>query len=272
MSSERKVELIVCGAAGRMGKRIIALAYQDPRFTVVGATEAASSPVLGQDAGTVAGTEALGVEIGQDLASAGEPGAVCLDFTSAEASLENMRTAADKGLAIVVGSSGMDAGQRAEAESLATTMPTLIAANVSRGVAVLSELVGSAVGMLGKDFDCEIVELHHNQKKDSPSGTALALAERAAEASGANPAKDLVTARQGTVGARPSGEIGVVALRGGDSAGEHTVMLVGNGERIELVHRATSRDCLALGALSAAAWLAGKPAGLYSMRDVLAGD
>ena len=272
MANTDTVDLVVCGAAGRMGRRIIALAYADPRFRVVGATEAGNSPALGQDAGTLAGVEALGVEVTAGLGTVETDGAVCLDFTSAQASLENLQQAADKGLAIVVGSSGMDEAQRAEARTLAVEMPTLIAANVSRGVAVLSELVEAAVKMLAGDFDCEIVELHHNQKKDAPSGTAIALAERAAKAAGGDPARTLLLGRQGMVGARNAGEIGVVALRGGDSAGEHTVMLIGNGERIELTHRATSRDCLALGALSAAAWLAGTPAGLYSMSDVLTGD
>ncbi len=272
MASAGVVDLIVCGAAGRMGRRITALAYQDPRFRIIGATEAAASPALGEDCGRVAGVEPLGVGITAGLATVeADAGTVCLDFTNAEASLENMQHASEKGLAIVVGSSGMSAEQKEQAEALAAGMPTLIAANVSRGVAVLSELVEAAVKMLDGDFDCEIVELHHNQKKDSPSGTALALAERAAVAAGGSPQDDLVLTRQGMVGPRRSGEIGVVALRGGDSAGEHTVMLAGNGERIELTHRATSRDCLALGALSAAAWLAGKPAGLYSMRDVLSG-
>ena len=141
--------------------------------------------------------------------------------------------------------------------------------NMSLGVNVLLDLVSDAVRRLGPDFDCEIVELHHGRKKDAPSGTALALADAAARAAGLDPDKDLVLAREGLVGERSDREIGVVALRGGDAAGEHTVMLLGTGERIELTHRASSRDCFAAGAVRAAVWLSGQRPGMYGMRDVL---
>lgn len=140
---------------------------------------------------------------------------------------------------------------------------------MSVGVNALLGLVAEAVKRLGPAFDVEIVELHHNKKKDAPSGTAIALAEAAAQAASLDPAKALTLAREGLTGERRPGEIGVVALRGGDNIGEHTVMLIGTGERVELVHRASSRDCLAAGAVRAGAWLYGKPPGLYSMRDVL---
>jgi 4-hydroxy-tetrahydrodipicolinate reductase len=211
------------------------------------------------------------VPITFDLGALLSPRVITVDFTTAEASLEHLRAAARAKAPIVVGSTGATAAQREEAERLAREMPTLIAPNMSVGVNVLLSLVEDAVKRLGPEFDCEIFEVHHGRKKDSPSGTGLALAEAAAKAAGLDPAKAIRPQRAGMVGERSSGEIGVFGLRGGDVVGDHTVMLLSTGERIELVHRATSRDCLATGALKAAAWLAGRPAGLYSMRDVVLG-
>ena len=264
-----KLEIIVCGAAGRMGRRIVALASRDPDVRLAGAIEAAGHPELGRDAGELAGVGTLGLALVPELAPVAARNRVCLDFTSAEASLEHLRTAAGAGMAMLVGSSGLSSEQRAEAQRLSADTATLVTANVSLGITVLTQLVEQAVAALGPGFDCEIVELHHNRKKDAPSAPALALAAAAAGAAGQDPEASLVLARQGMTGERSAGEIGVVALRGGDSAGEHTVMLAGEGERLELTHRALSRDCLAAGALRAARWLAGRPPGLYSMRDVI---
>jgi 4-hydroxy-tetrahydrodipicolinate reductase len=270
--ASRDIALVVCGAAGRMGRRIIALASEDDRFRIAGAVEAADSPAAGTDAGETAGIGRLGVAIGTDLAGAIEKDAIIVDFTTPDASIEHLRTAAKSGTAIVVGSTGFNAEQRAEIERLSASMPALVAPNMSLGVNVLLSLVEDAVKRLGPGFDCEIFEVHHKAKKDSPSGTALALAEAAAAAANLDPRKSVVASREGMVGARPRDEIGVFGLRGGDAVGDHTVMLIGAGERIELVHRASSRDCLATGALRAAAWLGGRPNGLYSMRDVVLGD
>jgi 4-hydroxy-tetrahydrodipicolinate reductase len=264
-------DIVMCGAAGRMGRRIIALAADDPEARIVAALEAPGSPLLGRDAGEVAGIGSIGVPITDDAAAAIRAGTVTLDFTHADVVMGNVRLAAAAGAAIVVGTSGLPLSEREEIGRLASAMPCMIAPNMSVGVNVLLALVEDAVRRLGPDFDCEIVEIHHNRKKDAPSGTAVALAEAAARAAGADPQRDIVTERSGMVGERRKGEIGVMALRGGDNIGEHTVMLVGQGERVELVHRASSRDCLAGGALRAARWLAGKPAGLYSMRDVVEG-
>jgi len=264
-------DIVVCGAAGRMGRRIIALAAADPRVRVVGAIEARGQAALGADAGELAGIGASGLPIGDDLAAIAGPSTVIVDFTAAEASLSHLRIAAQKRAPIVIGSTGFTPEQRGEAERLAADTPTLISANMSLGVNVLLGLVEEAARRLGPAFDCEIVELHHGRKKDAPSGTALALAEAAARGKSLDPATSFRCAREGMTGERPRDEIGVVALRGGDAVGEHTVMLIGAGERVELTHRATSRDCLASGAIYAAAWLAGRRAGLYSMRDVLFG-
>jgi 4-hydroxy-tetrahydrodipicolinate reductase len=251
-----------------MGRRIVALAADDARVRVVGAVEARGNVTIGEDAGVLAGLAASGVKVGDDLAALVSPSTVIVDFTSAESSLGHLRAAAATRAPIVIGSTGFSAEQKSEAERLAASTATLIAPNMSLGVNVLLGLVEEAAARLGAGFDCEIVELHHGRKKDAPSGTALALGEAAARGKRLDPKRAFRTERSGMTGERPKDEIGIVALRGGDAVGDHTVFFAGNGERIELTHRATSRDCLASGALHAAVWLAGRSPGLYSMRDV----
>ena len=267
-----RTPLIVLGAGGRMGRRIMALAEAGTEARVAGAVEIAGTGLVGRDAGELAGTAALGVTVVADFVSAidsADRGAVAIDFTAPEAALAHARQAASTGTPIVIGTTGFSREQREELEGLATRVPLLLSANMSVGVNVLLGLVAEAVRRLGPAFDIEIVEVHHNKKKDAPSGTALALAEAAAGAAGLDPASALTLAREGQTGERRKGEIGVMALRGGDNVGEHTVMLLGTGERVELSHRASSRDCLAVGAVRAGAWLHGKPPRLYSMKDVL---
>ncbi len=270
-ASSRECKIIVCGAAGRMGRRIIALAREQDGITISAAVEAPGSPALGSDAGVLAGVGPIGIEIVDDYTAVVDSSTVSLDFTAPPASMAHVRAAAAAGAAIIVGTSGLSREQRDEIETLAASMPAIIAANMSRGINVLISLVADAVNRLGAGYDCEIVEIHHNRKKDSPSGTAIALAEAACQAADLNPAEAILPARAGMVGERKEGEIGVFGLRGGDNVGEHTVMLLGAGERLELTHRAASRDCLAAGAIAAARWLAGRPPGLYSMQDVVAG-
>ncbi len=263
------VPIVVCGAAGRMGTRILALAAEHPGVRVTGAVEAAGHAAIGRDAGEAAGVGRLGVAIGADLDAVLARGSVAIDFSTAQSALAHLRSAAKAGAGIVIGATGFTKDERREAERLAERTPALIAPNMSVGVNVLLELVEQAVRRLGPGFDCEIVELHHGRKHDAPSGTALALVEAAAAAAGIDADAAVVTGRAGMVGERPKGQLGVLALRGGDAVGEHTVMLLGTGERIELTHRASSRDCFAAGALRAAVWLQGQAPGLYSMRDVL---
>jgi 4-hydroxy-tetrahydrodipicolinate reductase len=272
MSQAMRAPLIVLGAGGRMGRRIVALAEAGTDARVVAAIEIPGSHLIGKDAGEIAGAAKLDVPIVADFpaAVANAPrGAVAIDFTAPEAAVQHAREAASTATPIVVGTTGLTAEQKAELHSLSTRTPLLLSANMSVGVNVLLALVGDAVRRLGPGFDIEIVELHHNRKKDAPSGTALALAEAAAAGAGLDPGTAFKLSREGLVGERAAGEIGIVALRGGDNVGEHTVMLIGSGERVELSHRASSRDCLAIGAVRAGAWLFGKPPGLYSMQDVL---
>ena len=261
--------LVVCGAAGRMGRLLVALAREDPRLRVAGAIEAPGHPALGRDAGELAGGAPVGVRVGDELAPLCTRERVVLDFTIPEATLAHVRTAAERGAGLVVGTTGFDAAQRRELEEHAKRTRTVLAANMSVGVTVLAELVTAAARLLDASFEAEIVEIHHHAKKDAPSGTALALGRAVAGARGQDFTRAAVLAREGLVGARRADEIGIVGLRAGDAVGDHTVVFGGLGERIELTHRAQSRECLARGALRAAQWVADRPPGLYAMRDVL---
>jgi 4-hydroxy-tetrahydrodipicolinate reductase len=260
--------LIVAGAAGRMGRMLTTLIVQQPSHTLAGAVEAKGVKAVGSDAGDIAGVGALGVRIVDDYAAVAAPDTVTLDFTSAAASLAHLEIAAAKGAAIVIGSTGFTPEMEARARELAPKTRTLIAPNMSIGINVLIKLVSEAATLLN-GFDAEVLEIHHRTKVDAPSGTALALARAIASARGQDLQKAAVFGREGITGARPADQIGVMALRGGDAVGDHTVIFAGLGERLELIHRTQSRDALASGALRAAAWLENQPNGLYSIRDVL---
>jgi len=259
--------IVVCGAAGRMGRLLVQLVLDDPTATLAGAVEAPGHPALGRDAGEVAGLPAAGVPLVDRYAP--PAGSVTLDFTAPAGALAHLEIAAAAGAAIVVGTTGFTADERARAEALAARTSAVIAPNMSVGVAVLERLIDSAVRALGPDFDVEIVEIHHRLKKDAPSGTALRLGEVAAEAQGAPLRGRATFGREGQPGARKHEELGVLGVRGGDVVGDHTVFLLGAGERLELTHRAQSRECLARAGLRAALWLAQQPKGVYGMRDVL---
>lgn len=262
--------VIVCGAAGRMGRSLIALTASDPELKLVGAIEAEGVPFVGTDAGEVAGVGALGVRVSTDYAAIARPDSVALDFTNAEVALTHLREAVGRQAPIVIGSTGFNADQQREVDELAPRTRAVVAANMSVGVNVLLQLVRSAARALGDAFDPEIVEIHHRMKIDSPSGTALALGRALAGELGRDLTSSGVYGREGVIGKRTEKEVGVMALRGGDVIGDHTVLFIGMGERLELTHRAQSRDCLARGALRAAKWLgAKKEPGRYSMADVL---
>lgn len=261
--------IIVCGAAGRMGKVLVNLAHEHPEARLVGAIEAAGHWAIGKDAGEVAGLGPIGVQVTSDYAAVAAPDTVTLDFTVPEAALAHLRTAVGVGTAIVIGTTGWSASQRAEAERLAPRTRSVIAANMSVGVTVLQKVVADVARILKDGFDPEIVEIHHRFKVDAPSGTALALGRAIATAQGKDFDETAKLARQGITGQRTDDEIGIVALRGGDVIGDHTVVFAGFAERIELTHRAQSRECLARGALRAALWLPSQKPGLYAMKDVL---
>ncbi len=252
-----------------MGRSLIALIAREPAAHLHAAIEAPRHDALGHDAGVLAGMAHIGVPVSDDYARAARANTVTLDFTSPSASLEHLRVAADAGAGIVIGTTGFSTDAEREIGQLAPRTRSLIAANMSIGVNVLLTLVQQAAAVLGDAFDVEVVEMHHRHKVDAPSGTALALGRAAAAGLGRDFEGSKRLAREGLVGARAAAEIGIVALRGGDVIGEHTVVFAGLGERLELTHRAQSRDCLARGAVRAAIWLAAQPVGRYSMNDVL---
>jgi len=264
------VNAVVTGVAGRMGGQIVRTLRAADGFALVGAVERPGFPA-GSDAGVLAGLPPIGVPVKDDLAKAleGARAQVVIDFTSFAASIHHAEVCAEKGVALVIGSTGFTADAKERVKAAARRIPVVLSPNMAVGVNVMFELARQAARTLGSAFDVEIVEMHHRKKKDAPSGTAVRLAEVAAEALGLDPAKDLAYARQGMIGERPARQIGVQTLRGGDVVGEHTIHFVGEGERLEITHRATSREQFARGALRAAGWIVGKPPGLYEMRHVL---
>jgi 4-hydroxy-tetrahydrodipicolinate reductase len=257
------IKLAVCGATGRMGKTVIRLCQEADDLTLVGACAGSADPSLGEDAGTLAGARAAGVAVTCDLASALLGADVVIDFSLPAALEELARVAARQRVALVSGTTGIN--DLAPIDEAAGKIPVLWAANMSLGIQVLSELAAEAVRRLGPGFAVEITEVHHKKKVDAPSGTAVRLGEAIREVRPLRP----VTGRDGIVGARQDDELGIFALRGGDVIGDHTVYLFGPGERLELTHRATSRDLFALGAIRAARWIVGKPARRYTLADVL---
>ena len=260
--------IIVVGAAGRMGRLLVALTAQDKAHKLVAAVEARAVPAIGADAGETAGVGKLGVAITDDYAAVARPDTVTLDFTIASASMEHLEVAAKSGAAIVIGSTGMTPEMEAHAKEIAPRTRTVIAPNMSLGINVLAKIAAEVARML-PDFDAEVIEIHHRTKVDAPSGTAISLGKTIAAARGKDFSSHATYGREGITGVRPSNQIAVLAIRAGDAVGDHTIVFGGQGERLELTHRAQSRDGLARGAMRAAAWIEKQKPGLYSMRDVL---
>jgi 4-hydroxy-tetrahydrodipicolinate reductase len=245
-----------------MGSRILSALRAEKDFAVTGAFERPDSDQVGR---TIEGvTVSAGIE--QALKAGAD---VVVDFTAPAASVQHARACAERGVGLVVGTTGLSPEQKSELGAAAKRIPLLFAPNMSVGVNVLFRLVGEAARALGNAYEVEIVEMHHRMKRDAPSGTALRLAEVVAGALGLDARASSVYQRQGDTGARRAGTIGVQALRGGDVVGDHTVYFLADGERLELTHRATSRDNFARGAVRAARFIAGKAPGLYDMQDVL---
>jgi 4-hydroxy-tetrahydrodipicolinate reductase len=260
------VKLAVHGVTGRMGQNVVKLAQASGDVEVVGGACAGSDPGEGRDIGELAGIGALGVVATADVASALLGADVVIDFSTASAVPNLLALAARNKVAVVSGTTNLDAQGKHALGRAAESVPVLWAANMSLGIQVLAELVEHALRRLGPAFDAEIVEIHHKKKVDAPSGTAKRLMEAVRAVRG-----DLTElhGRDGEVGARREREVGVFGVRGGDVAGDHTVFLLGSGERLELTHRAGSRELFAHGALVAARWLRQKPPALYTIADVL---
>ena len=256
------------GAAGRMGTTIARLVHETEGMQVTAAVERPGHPAVGRDAGEMTGVGPLGFAVTDDLAAATQASDVIIDFTSAEASLRHIDVVAGMGKTIVVGSTGFTP-QMWDDIRARTEGRIFIAPNMSVGMNVLYRLVEEAARLLGDPFDVEIIETHHRFKKDAPSGSAKRLAEVVSAALERDAAKDCVHGRLGMVGERTPKEIGVHAVRAGDVVGDHTVVFGGLGERIELTHRATSRENFARGAVRATLWITQQPPGVYDMMDLL---
>jgi 4-hydroxy-tetrahydrodipicolinate reductase len=259
----------IAGIAGRMGSRIAQLIQETDGIQLAAGCERPEHPKVGKDIGEAISGPHLGIRIADTMQAILDGTDVIIDFTSASSSLDHMRVAAQAGKPMVIGSTGFSPQQMEAAREHARRFPCVLAPNMSVGVNVLFKVVGDLARLLGDSFDVEIVETHHRFKKDAPSGTAVKLAQVIAQALGRDLEQDGVYARQGLIGERPATAIGIQTLRGGDIVGEHTVLFAALGERIELTHKAHSRDNFARGAVRAAGWVVAQPPGLYDMQDVL---
>lgn len=264
------IKVLVVGAAGRMGRvlsKVILAECSD--MQIVGALEKEGSHFLGQDVGTLAGSSSLGVSVTANFSEASSEASVMVDFTEPGASVGNVKAASQAGLASVVGTTGFTAEQRSAIEGFGKEIPLVLAPNMSVGVNLLFRVVRDVTRVLGRDYDVEMFEVHHRFKKDAPSGTAVRLGEIVAEELGLTLDEKGVFGRRGMTGERKKDEIGVMTLRAGDVVGEHTVIFGGIGERVEITHRAHTRETFVRGAIRAVRWVNGKERGLYDMQDVL---
>ena len=262
------LSIAVAGASGRMGKMLIEAIDQAPDTRLTGALDVAAAPALGQDAAAFLGRPA-GVAIGADLATSLAGARVLIDFTRPEGTLAHLAYCAEHGIAMVIGTTGFDDAGKAAIAAAAEKTAIVFAPNMSVGVNVTLKLLEMAAKSFNEGYDIEIVEAHHRHKVDAPSGTALKMGEVIADALGRDLKTCAVYGREGVTGARDPSTIGFATIRGGDIVGDHTVLFAGDGERIEISHKSSSRVTYAHGALRAARFLADKQSGLYDMQDVL---
>jgi 4-hydroxy-tetrahydrodipicolinate reductase len=263
------VKAIVTGVAGRMGGRIVHMMEAADGIQLVGAVERPEHPAVGKDVGEVVGLPAKGVKVAAFLKEVLPQGEVVIEFTHPEPSLAHLHEVADANKAMVLGTTGFSPPQIAEIHALASRAHLVFAPNMSVGVNLMFKVVADIARILGDGYDVEIVEAHHRLKKDAPSGTAIKLGQVIAHALGRELEKAGIYARHGIIGERTKDEIGIQTVRAGDIVGEHTVLFGGLGERLEIIHRAHSRDNFARGAVRAALWVVSQPPGLYDMQDVL---
>jgi 4-hydroxy-tetrahydrodipicolinate reductase len=267
VNDDRLVPVVIVGALGRMGKTLIRSVMESDNLTLVGAVDKSGSAGFGEDAGRLVGMPDCGVELTDALRP--PRGAVVVDFSLPDATDVNIGRCLEFGAPLVLGTTGITADTRGALQRAAKQIPIVSAANFSAGVTLLTRLAALAARALGPRWDTEIFEIHHRHKRDAPSGTALRVAKAVAVATGRDLEQVAKLSRDTTDTPRGADEIGIAALRGGDSVGEHTLMFFGEGERLELTHRATDRAIFARGALRAARWVATRDPGLYSMADVL---
>lgn len=263
------LRIAVAGVAGRMGKTLIETIKATQGVLLTGATVRPDSSLVGVDIGELAGTGKTGIAVAGDLESILDSFDVLVDFTHPTVSVKNIEICRKAGKSMIIGTTGFSAAERKMIEEAAQDVPIVFAANFSVGVNLCLKLVDMAARVLGNEVDIEIIETHHRDKVDAPSGTALAMGEVIADALGRDLEKVAVYGREGQTGARPREVIGFSTVRAGDVVGDHTVMFAADGGRTEITHKASSRKTFARGAIRAALWLEGKPAGLYSMNQVL---
>jgi 4-hydroxy-tetrahydrodipicolinate reductase len=263
------MRLIVAGAGGRMGRTLVRAIAQTPGLALAGATESANSALLGKDAGELAGIGANGIALTADAAALIAKADAIIDFTVPAATVAFAALAAQNGKVHIVGTTGLSAADDEQIAQAAKRAVIVKSGNMSLGINLLAALTRRVAKTLDNTFDIEILEMHHNQKVDAPSGTALLLGRAAAQGRSIDLERHAIRAREGHTGARKAGDIGFATLRGGSVVGEHTVMFAGPAERIELTHKAEDRMIFARGALHAALWARGHAPGLYSMMDVL---
>jgi len=269
----KEIGIIVTGATGRMGAKIIQHVRDSQGVRLVGSTDRPGSSHIGLDTGLAAGISVLELPVSADLSAAIDSAPlkaqVVVDFTNAEASANHAEICAARGISLVVGSTGFDEGTEGALKAASKEVAIVVSPNMSASVNLMIELCRRAAEVLGSEYEVEILEAHHRAKKDAPSGTALRLGEEIASAGEHSFGEVAVFGRRGSVGERTRSEIGVHAMRGADVVGEHTVYFFGEGDRLEIAHRATSRDTFARGAVRAATWVVDQPPGLYGMREVL---
>lgn len=263
------IRIAVAGALGRMGSRITVLSREYESLKLTGAFERKGHRDIGRDIGTLIGIGETGIILEDSLEKVIDQADVIIDFTHTSSSIWHLKLASSRGKAMVIGTTGFTKDELTEIGSLAMNIPVVLAPNMSVGVNLLLMVLKDIAKVLGEEYDIEIIEAHHRLKKDAPSGTAMKMAQVIAEALNRDLDDVAVYTRKGMIGERTKKEIGIQTIRAGDIVGEHTVLFGGLGERIEITHKASSRDTFARGALKAALWVHGKPAGLYSMQDVL---
>ncbi|RLK50760.1 dihydrodipicolinate reductase [Alkalispirillum mobile] len=261
--------IAIVGAAGRMGRMLIEAVGEAEGAELAAAVDRPGSPFVGADAGELAGIGRLGLTVGDDLEAALAEADVLIDFTLPEATEGVLAACRKTGTALVMGTTGLGDAQLSALDTTAQAIPLVFAPNYSTGVNLTLKLAELAAKALGDSVDIEIIEAHHRHKVDAPSGTALALGERVADALGRDLKACAVYGREGRTGERDRQTIGFETIRAGDIVGEHTVLYAGNGERIEITHRASNRMTFAAGAVRAALWVAGQQPGRYDMQDVL---
>lgn len=267
--ANKKIRVIISGAAGRMGKELVRAIAMAKDFKLAYAFEQDNHPLLGKDAGAVAGVGELSVSISPERGLDACDAELLIEFTFPEPTLKHLKIMSRLNIPAVVGTTGFSTAQKAELKKLARKIPILLSPNMSIGVNLLFALARKASQVLGEGYDIEVVEAHHRAKQDAPSGTALRLAEVLAQGRGWKLSEVACYHREGKTGARPAKQIGIQTIRAGDIIGEHTAILAAAGERIELTHRASSRATFAQGALRAGRWILDKPPGLYAMGDCL---